>query len=108
MQRPAVVLPQPLSPTSPSVSPRRMLKLTSSTALTWPTTRLRTPRRMGKYILRFFTSNKWSVSISGFPLVLIRVQRAAHQVPWLDLHQGHPGRVLAGGFLIFHREIGRA
>ena len=34
MQRPVVVLPQPDSPTSPSVSPRRIAKLTPSTALT--------------------------------------------------------------------------
>ena len=39
MQREVVVLPQPLSPTSDSVSPRSMVKLTSSTARTWPTTR---------------------------------------------------------------------
>ena len=32
MTRPTVVLPQPLSPTSPSVSPAPMVKLTSSTA----------------------------------------------------------------------------
>ncbi len=37
MQRPVVVLPQPDSPTSPKVSPFLMAKLTSSTALTWPT-----------------------------------------------------------------------
>ena len=42
MQRPVVVLPQPLSPTSPSVSPRRTAKLTSSTALTCPTVRWNT------------------------------------------------------------------
>ena len=39
MQREVVVLPQPLSPTSERVSPRRIVKLTSSTARTWPTTR---------------------------------------------------------------------
>ena len=35
--RPVVVLPQPDSPTSPSVSPRRSSKLTPSTACTRPT-----------------------------------------------------------------------
>ena len=34
MQRPVVVFPQPDSPTRPSVSPRRMEKLTPSTAST--------------------------------------------------------------------------
>ena len=34
MQRPVVVLPQPDSPTRPSVSPRRIVKLTPSTART--------------------------------------------------------------------------
>ena len=34
MARPSVLLPQPLSPTKPSVSPGAMLKLTPSTALT--------------------------------------------------------------------------
>ena len=34
MARPVVDLPQPLSPTSPSVSPRRSAKLTPSTAFT--------------------------------------------------------------------------
>jgi len=34
MSRPTVVLPQPDSPTSPRVSPRRMSKLTPSTACT--------------------------------------------------------------------------
>jgi len=38
--RPVVDLPQPLSPTSASVSPRTMVKDTSSTARTAPVTRL--------------------------------------------------------------------
>ena len=37
--REVVVLPQPDSPTSPSVSPALMSKETSSTALTWPSVR---------------------------------------------------------------------
>jgi len=39
MQREAVVLPQPLSPTRPNVSPRLTLKSMPSTARTCPTTR---------------------------------------------------------------------
>ena len=38
-RRPVVVLPQPLSPTSPKVSPAAMSKSTPSTARTAPTTR---------------------------------------------------------------------
>jgi hypothetical protein len=43
MQRPVVDLPQPDSPTSPSVSPLPMSKLTPSTACTWSTVRLKNP-----------------------------------------------------------------
>jgi hypothetical protein len=49
MQRDVVVLPQPLSPTSDSVSPWLRKNVTSSTALTWPTTFCSSPRRIGKY-----------------------------------------------------------
>ena len=55
INRPTVVLPQPDSPTSPSVSPRWMAKLTPSTALTWPTTRWSTPPWTGKYLTRSVT-----------------------------------------------------
>ena len=48
MQRAVVVLPQPLSPTRPSVSPSSMWKSTPSTARTWPTVRFRKPFRIGK------------------------------------------------------------
>ena len=52
-----VVFPEPLSPTSPKVSPRLMEKLMSSTALTWATVRLKiSPSVIGKCILRFLTS----------------------------------------------------
>src|SRR5262245_49868339 len=57
MVRPTVVLPQPDSPTSPTVSAGPMLKLTSSTACTCPTVRRNSPRRTGKYFLRFVTSS---------------------------------------------------
>src|SRR3990170_1600407 len=51
MTRPRVVLPQPLSPTSPSVSPRLISKLTPSTALTSATLRWKMmPEVTGKYI----------------------------------------------------------
>jgi len=46
--RPVVLLPQPDSPTRPSVSPRRTSKVMSSTALTVPWTVLKMPARIGK------------------------------------------------------------
>jgi hypothetical protein len=57
MQRPVVVLPQPLSPTSPSTSPSRTENDTPSTARTWPTVRDSSPLRIGKYFLRSVTSS---------------------------------------------------
>src|SRR5688572_18894462 len=57
MVRPAVVLPEPLSPTSPSVSPCKMCRLMPSTALTVPAPRPRKPCRSAKCFLRFFTSS---------------------------------------------------
>src|SRR5579885_109618 len=55
--RPTVDLPQPDSPTSPSVSPLRMLKLTPSTAKTAPAVRCSSPLRIGKCFLRSRTSS---------------------------------------------------
>ena len=54
--RPTVVLPQPDSPTRPSVSPRRISKLTPSTAWTDPTVRCRMPPLTGKCLTRSRTS----------------------------------------------------
>jgi len=51
--RERVVLPQPDSPTSPSVSPALIDRSTPSTAWMWPTVRLRIPARIGKYLTRF-------------------------------------------------------
>ena len=50
--RPIVVLPQPDSPTRPSVSPLRMSNDTSATALTAPTRRCSTPLVTGKSLTR--------------------------------------------------------
>ena len=50
--RPIVVLPQPDSPTRPSVSPSRTVKLTPSTAFTQAVTFCITPERTGKYFFR--------------------------------------------------------
>src|SRR5688572_24623106 len=48
MVLPSVVLPQPLSPTSPSTSPRYTSISTPSTAFTKPTVRRKTPAFTGK------------------------------------------------------------
>ena len=54
-RRPTVVLPEPLSPTSPSTAPFGIEKLTPSTARTCCTTRPSTPPRIGKCFTRPFT-----------------------------------------------------
>ena len=51
IRRPVVVLPQPLSPTSPRVWPASRRKLTPSTPRTVPATRRSSPRRTGKCLL---------------------------------------------------------
>src|SRR6187200_1910782 len=59
MVRPTVDLPQPDSPTRPSVSPRWMLSETSSTALMSPTWRSsRMPLLIGNHTRRFSTSTR--------------------------------------------------
>jgi hypothetical protein len=52
MARPRVVLPEPDSPTTPSVSPLRSSTLTPSTALMWPTTLRTMPRLIGNQTFR--------------------------------------------------------
>ena len=56
MLLPTVVLPHPDSPTSASVRPGRIASDTPSTARTWPTVRLKIPRRIGKWTFRSRTS----------------------------------------------------
>src|SRR5262245_9727565 len=68
--RPTVDLPQPDSPTSPSVSPAPIVKLTPSTANTVPPARCSSPLRRGKYFLRSRTSS--TVSGMAFPVKLAR------------------------------------
>src|SRR5215831_18373561 len=60
-ERDTVVLPQPDSPTSPSASPCRTTKLTSSTARTLPTTRRKKPLVIGKYLRSPRTSSSGGV-----------------------------------------------
>ena len=52
MASPSVVLPEPDSPTTPSVSPLRSSTLMPSTALMWPTTLRISPRLIGNQTLR--------------------------------------------------------
>ena len=65
MASPSVVLPEPDSPTTPSVSPLRSEMLTPSTALMWPTTRRSTPRLMGNQTLRLSASSTTGASGCG-------------------------------------------
>ena len=51
---PSVVLPEPLSPTTPTVWPSRTVTLTPSTAFTWSTVRRSTPALIGN---QTFTSS---------------------------------------------------
>src|SRR5688500_2899648 len=76
--RPAVVLPEPLSPTSPSVSPCKMCRLMPSTALTVPAPRPRKPCRSAKCFLRFFTSSNTRRS-SGIQFLRF-IQKAANSM----------------------------
>ena len=59
---PSVVLPDPDSPTMPSVSPWRTAMSTPSTALMWPTTLRRTPRLIGNQTLRSSVSTMTGAS----------------------------------------------
>ena len=59
-----VDLPEPLSPTNPTVVPASMVKLTSSTALMSSTCRLRTLERTGKWVFKFWTSRR-AMSLGG-------------------------------------------
>src|SRR3982751_3804813 len=70
MARPAVLLPQPDSPTSPSVSPRFTKKSMPSTARTAPTVRRKTPPpRRGKVHLQAFCAERYA---AHFALILAR------------------------------------
>src|SRR3954463_12514135 len=75
MQRPAVVLPQPLSPTRPSTSPGCTSNEIPSMALTWPTVRENSPLWMGKYFFRSRTSRIGALDIGRY-----RVQRAGRNL----------------------------
>ena len=63
---PSVVLPDPDSPTTPTVSPSRTVTLTSSTALTKPTVRRKKPRLIGNHTRIFSaTTTGFAPAIGG-------------------------------------------
>src|SRR5581483_2785351 len=75
MQRASVDLPQPVSPTRPSVSPRRTVRLTSSTACTNSRRPANTLlERTGKYfftpVMRSSTSSPSSAAAGGMGSLL--------------------------------------
>src|SRR5436305_11199561 len=71
------LLPQPLSPTTPNVSPALMVNETSSTALT-------TPLRVKKCVFRFLTSSKLAVIVIS-PLTSLLI---VDQMRRAGRHQG--------------------
>src|SRR4030042_1632294 len=84
-----VVLPQPLSPTSPSVSPFFNVKLTPSTALTSATFRRNSPRVTGKYIFSSWMSRMLPFCC-WFTDFLLRVRVAPDVVARVDRFQVRP------------------
>src|SRR3954447_1092939 len=93
MVRPTVDFPQPDSPTSPSVSPRLIEKLTSSTALMSPMWRSRTiPLLIGNQTLRFSTSTR-----APSPLLANSANHGRPgPLPLLDRHGVEAGNHVAG------------
>src|SRR4026207_1855647 len=115
IMRPVVVLPHPDSPTSPTVSPRRMAKPTPSTARTRAGGPLaQSPRRTGKC----FTRSR--ISSSGVPsgAILVLREQAANRAAVAGLDQRdraglalHASLLAARGEGAPHRQmrrIGRA
>src|ERR1043165_9543633 len=66
-------LPQPLSPTTPNTSPRRMVRSTPSTARTVPSS-------SGKDTRKSLISNSTLLSKSHNLLAGIRISRVAHAI----------------------------
>src|SRR5690606_9068630 len=81
--RPVVDLPQPLSPTNPSVSPRLMLKLTPSTAFTEPIWREKMmPRVTGKCLTKSRTSSSGRSPLPAFCRAgSLAIAMSAHLLP---------------------------
>src|SRR5450432_3609571 len=89
-QRPVVDLPQPDSPTSPSVSPRMSSKLTPATACTWSVSRPNSPLLTGKFFTRSLTRPNGSdlpAALKGAPSRSCPMQHAGDLVAGLDFDQ---------------------
>ena len=70
MQRATVDFPEPDSPTTPSVCPSLTSRSMPSTALMWPTVRLRKPRRIGNHTRRSLASrivSAFGSKVGGVP-----------------------------------------
>src|SRR4051794_11436223 len=99
MARPTVVLPQPDSPTRPSVSPRPITNDTPSTARTSPTRRSSTPPVTGKRTVSRSTSRMTSCGVR----MSAWIEMAADQMPGLHLGER---RLLIGARLETVRTTG--
>src|SRR5260370_20030573 len=71
--RPSVDLPQPDSPTSPSVSPVLISRSTPSTACTYPTVRCSTPEATGNQTFRSVIETSGSAAVHARVSVLTAV-----------------------------------
>src|SRR5690242_12802686 len=80
--RPSVDLPQPDSPTSPSVSPVLISRSTPSTACTCPTVRCKTPEATGNHTFRSLIETSGSADVHARVRVLTAVSGT------LELHAG--------------------
>src|SRR5260370_37490212 len=66
MVRPSVDLPQPDSPTRPSVSPFLISRSTPSTARTWAVVRCNTPDEIGNQVFNPCTDTSGSEAVQAF------------------------------------------
>jgi hypothetical protein len=93
--RPVVDLPQPDSPTRPTVSPALTVKLTPSTAWTAPNWRLNTPARSGKCLTRFSTRSLGPERRAPMQLVLGDRRRGRGGGEVLGAHDAAPSSMVA-------------
>ena len=116
MLRPSVVLPQPLSPIRPSVSPRAICRLTWFTACTLagrrPNRRASTPASTGKCLTRPSTRSSGSVmparSAPARPAATVRIAIGVRHASCASRQRGrkrHPvGSSVGIGHLAFDRQ----
>src|SRR5438874_6602998 len=82
-----VVLPQPDSPTRPSVVPAGIANETESTARTTPEDQPSAPLRTTKCLVRSMTSRRWG-AMSGPPMFSPTMEPAARRVAGRDVRLG--------------------